>query len=446
MMNDILKKIECYITKNEASRCFVLGNGPSLNNFDINILKNDMTIACNYFAEGMKEKNKIFSPTILCAGDASFLRKFINSAKNEQNYINNNIIYIFHVGSLIKNCYNITTWKTLCVHENECNCVYTKKKELDIFQEIINDNRIYLIEDFETFKLTKNLNDLMFAKQNTKQILKNFEYCRKYRNVISMISLLIAKELGISNIFLLGCDGTNFDNHFYNKQTGKSLIDIKDNKFIYYKRVYDGMKSRYDDFARNNRHIFSCNDSSYDFIPKINIDQNIFDKLNNANYSTNAEIQKKNEFVVTKQNENITNKIQNKSKFVFINSYKQLNSIDVNKLSNDDIYFYNNISIKHVKKYDASNILYYDDTLLIKEIVLNNLIMNDIMNNTKSMIVVCSRNFMRFLEKKFVFFENKNVSIFANNINDCVAVKIKEHISKNNSICANDFVKIFDKT
>ena len=37
-------------------RCFILGNGPSLKKMDLDILKDEITIACNSFMEGMAEK------------------------------------------------------------------------------------------------------------------------------------------------------------------------------------------------------------------------------------------------------------------------------------------------------------------------------------------------------------------------------------------------------
>ena len=49
-----------------GNRCFVIGNGPSLNCQDLNVLRNEVTVACNWFYKGT---HKNWHPTIYCAAD-----------------------------------------------------------------------------------------------------------------------------------------------------------------------------------------------------------------------------------------------------------------------------------------------------------------------------------------------------------------------------------------
>jgi len=53
-MDNIKSKIKV------SDRCFILGNGPSLNNVNLNLLKDEVTIACNTFMEGLAERNDFF--------------------------------------------------------------------------------------------------------------------------------------------------------------------------------------------------------------------------------------------------------------------------------------------------------------------------------------------------------------------------------------------------
>ncbi|MBE9236780.1 DUF115 domain-containing protein [Anabaena aphanizomenioides LEGE 00250] len=51
----------------QGKRCFVIGNGPSINRQDLSLLKNEINIVCNAFFN--HEILKEWQPTIYCAGD-----------------------------------------------------------------------------------------------------------------------------------------------------------------------------------------------------------------------------------------------------------------------------------------------------------------------------------------------------------------------------------------
>jgi hypothetical protein len=287
IFNEIKSKI-----KIKSDKCFIIGNGPSLNNIDISIFKNEVTIACNSFMEGYAERGIFFEPTILCGGDASLIKdtirdkfEFDNNCGYEK--VKNKLIYIYHPSALIRNCYNISSWKPLCPHVDSvnCTCHYTRPIDMKNFQKIMDDNKsMYLIEDFESFKLTKNIFNMIGnihdAETDKKvQILKNYEYCNKYHNVIPMISMLIAEQLGYKRIYLVGCDGCNFDKHFYDKFTGVTSIDDKriEIKNKYYGEIYYAINDRYIEFKNKGITLINCSkESVYDMI--FNVDLSLFIK------------------------------------------------------------------------------------------------------------------------------------------------------------------------
>jgi len=284
-MNEYVEEIKQKLLKRYGSipdRCFILGNGPSLNNMDLSYLTNEITIACNSFMEGMDEKGGYFLPSILCCGDGSLLKEFIRKdfqfdTKGTYDKIKKDLIYIFHPGALVRNCYDIRNWTTLCPHHTinkvsatGCECIFTKPVDMDHFDTIMKDsNNFYLIEDFETFKLNKDINALMYTKETANQILHNYTYCYRFSNVIPMIACLIAQELGMKYIYLIGCDGQKFDVHFYDKFTGRSSIDTQSKEFKdrYYGGVYKGMLDRSEIIKGKNIKMYTCFESVYTFIP-----------------------------------------------------------------------------------------------------------------------------------------------------------------------------------
>jgi hypothetical protein len=354
---------------------------------DIELLENEITITCNSFMEGMIEKNRPFVPSIVCGGDGSMLRDQIRQNfqyDNKKSYdkTKNSIIYIYHPGALIRNGYDIRNWTTLCPHHDinkisafGCQCPYTKPIDIKHLDEIMYDNgNMYMIDDFETFKLSKNITSLIGTTEKANQILKNYSYCYKYSNVIPMISLLIAKELGFKYIYLIGCDGQRFDVHFYDKFTGRSSIDNQDTNFKekYYGGVIKGMHERKIELDNSNINIISCFETVYDFIYTCNIN----DYINiNQLKKTNNIIDSYHKYVLSSYYTNEKEYLEQIKKTI-IDKYKYIstciiigNQIDIDKL---DLNIFNGCPIiSYNKKCKQPIIMCSDEYDIIKQHIDN---------------------------------------------------------------------------
>lgn len=336
-MNDLLKKINI-----KSDRCFVIGNGPSLNSVDLNLLENEFTIVCNNFMEGLTEKNKFFLPNIICGGDAFMIKDFVNvnfqfDNNNTYDKIKNKLIYIFHMSSFIANCYDINTWVPLCSHWNtRCNCKFTLTSDIKKLAKIMDENKnIYMLKQFEPFELSHDIYELIgnnrtdLEKKNI--ITKNYRYCIKYHNVIPMISLLIAKELGFKYIYLLGCDGVGFDKHFYDKLTGITLIDTMNDNFKtkYYGDIYKAMESRNNEFLKLGIKLINCASKSvYNFLPIIDF-PNFVKSLNDNNDDIIQSFHNYCIDFITKNSD--------------IQTFRNLNSTITNEMLDETVYDINNI-------------------------------------------------------------------------------------------------------
>jgi hypothetical protein len=63
----ILSRNAIFKDRNKGKRCFILGNGPSINKLDLSKLENEITIVMNHFHHNQILNN--WQPTIYCAGD-----------------------------------------------------------------------------------------------------------------------------------------------------------------------------------------------------------------------------------------------------------------------------------------------------------------------------------------------------------------------------------------
>lgn len=351
-------------------RCFILGNGPSLKKMDLDILKDEITIACNSFMEGMAEKDKLFVPTVICGGDGSMLRDQIRQDfqyddKGTYSKTKEQIIYIYHPGALIRNCYEIKKWTTLCPHTNthntnvySCSCPYTKPIDITNLERLINDSgNMYMIEDFTTFKLNKSIKALIGSDKMANQIFTNYTYCYRYSNVIPMISLLIAKEIGFKYIYLIGCDGHKFDVHFYDKFTGRSSIDTQSDAFKnrYYGGVYKGMLERKNELDALDITMTSCYETAYDFIQSYDID----------------------EFIKKNGKDNIINKYHS-----FVTNSFAIHDID---------------NIRNIKNSIDKNCIYTDSCLIIGDNI--NIESIDIQAFFQCPIIISSKIAKKFIER-----------------------------------------------
>ena len=233
--NEIIKKLK---EKNNNKKCYILGNGPSLNNINLQLLNNEMTIACNGFFNGLVEKKTKFIPTILCAGDRHYTKYFLDKDFNMIYNNGNTPIIIMHPS--FSSTYSISKINK-----------YNFKKY----------HYIYNIYNFSKFKLTKSF----LSKKQINYNIKN--YCKYYSNVIPMISMLIAQKLGFKKIYLIGVDCNNVFNHFYTKKTHVSKYYPSKS----YNNIYNGFKKRYFEFKYQNIEVYIHNKNSLiNFIPHFN--------------------------------------------------------------------------------------------------------------------------------------------------------------------------------
>ena len=228
-------------------KCFILGNGPSLKEIDLSLLKNEVVIGSNYLINGLSESNCNFIPTIISSGDQTCTMKIIDD--NNIDLINKNTTVMLHP----------THKDQLIQNEVVHNGIYSKLKNKEI--------NYFLIKRFDEFLLDKKFNtrpEFMYNRIN---------YCAIYRNIVSMINMLIAEKLGFKEIYLLGCDMNNFTNHFYDYKSHTRLDrgpgDIYGDEG--YRLVYKGFDTRKKDFDKQNIKVYNCTlKSSLTMFEKVN--------------------------------------------------------------------------------------------------------------------------------------------------------------------------------
>lgn len=183
-------KFKKYITKNielkdkyKGQRCYILGNGPSIKDLDIDLLKGKNTFVVNgFYKSPMYEK---LEPTFHCIYDKFIfeesrtdLEKIVSENKFETTFIFNRRA----IGKL--------------ANPNKCYYVYST-----IFPTTLNNK----------YDLAKNANTFL--------------------NVIPFV-IMCAIYMGFSEIILLGCDFSLFasrkESHFYDQG---ELIDRKESLF-----------------------------------------------------------------------------------------------------------------------------------------------------------------------------------------------------------------------
>ncbi len=247
--NSNISKEELRLLKAENSKhkCIVMGNGPSLNNINLELLNNHITIGCNSLYVGLIEKRIKFTPTILCSGNFS-TGKFI--MEDYYTYIINDKeilepIIVLHPSLLLT---------------FDRKIIYDK-----------NYKNLFYISNITRFKLTQNVDDINF--ELIKKNIKN--YCSLYKNVVAMISLSIAERLGFKQIYMIGVDyNKNRLDHYYteNEDIKKSRYSIDDKEINAIKSHMEGFKKRYEELKEKNINLYLENkDSSINFLPYFDI-------------------------------------------------------------------------------------------------------------------------------------------------------------------------------
>ena len=230
----ILDRNSIFIDKYKGRRCFVIGNGPSLNKVDLSPLKNEITIVMNNFEHHpILEK---WQPTIHCAGDGPYT--FTHTHPEELEKIKISYKKIKPEGFFVP-----LSMKSLI----ETNNMIPKDKvyyldmnvDLSLFEEITNRD----------IDLTKR----MPSVYNT-----------------ALLAIILAMAIGCKKIYILGLDSDwsalatplNIRTyHFYHEFN--TDIEIDPNSLRGY---YIGI------FERTTLPIFKCHKKLYEYARKNNIE------------------------------------------------------------------------------------------------------------------------------------------------------------------------------
>jgi hypothetical protein len=168
----------------QGKRCFVIGNGPSINRQDLSLLKNEIKIVCNAFFN--HEILKEWQPTIYCAADPS------------PSYLTSDLIGFYE----------------------------------NIFNKI---NPLFYVFDYSVLEQILNNHGIQVASAVRDKILGFATYSSLYRDHISeqtqidftrpvpgmrhtpMLSIMIAMYMGCNPIILIGCDH-DYDYKFFRQE------------------------------------------------------------------------------------------------------------------------------------------------------------------------------------------------------------------------------------
>lgn len=187
-----------YKNKYKGQRCFILGNGPSLLEHDLSLLKDELTFGCNFIF-------RRFTPTFLCISDA---KKY---EQNKEEMDRTPSIKFFSSPP----CRNVA-------EDGYRIPLEFRKKRLD----------------------------------NVKEFQKNLEFTSWGRTVIIDLCLPIAYFMGFEKVYLIGCDLSD-EGHFYDVRKLRTEIDRglvqhsfkickdifeKDGRKIYYANKYGNIK------------------------------------------------------------------------------------------------------------------------------------------------------------------------------------------------------------
>ncbi|MBU1145213.1 MAG: DUF115 domain-containing protein [Firmicutes bacterium] len=175
-----LKRNKILKDSHQGERCFIVLNGPSINNYDLSKLSQEYTICTNYFYQ-TEYYNKI-NPNYYCAVDSSFF----NIKRNPEQELH------------VKNIINLNS---------QCKCFfnigYMKNFELQ--------ENVYLT-------YSKHMPNNGYISNNLSKLSSNFIS-------VSLYAMNLAIYLGFKNIYILGYD---FEpgklSHFYKENSLEQKI------------------------------------------------------------------------------------------------------------------------------------------------------------------------------------------------------------------------------
>ena len=167
----------------KGKRCFILGSGPSINDEDLTILKNEFTFCSNWFIN--HEQIKELGIDYYCAYDDAFVSDGVNDIWKEK------------LNSLGMQCFFPTKWKKF---------------------NIVKD--VHYINYNDKIKVYK---EKKFSSDITKEVYDG-------ATVIINMCLPIAIYMGFSEIILLGVDNSYYKDgklnpYFYNTKEHKTDFD-----------------------------------------------------------------------------------------------------------------------------------------------------------------------------------------------------------------------------
>jgi hypothetical protein len=178
---NVVKKNDIYRDIHKGKRCFILGSGPSINDFDLNKLSNEIIIGLNSFYIH-PDFNTIFSSEVpkymLCApfhGPEDQLPEshWLDLLKEHEDHLNKNITLFYGLGSCNLNAKKITE-KYNMLRGYNLNYYFTSNVQDEWYSPNI-----------KHFDFTKNLNTASTS---------------------SVWGIMLALYMGFDEIYLIGVD------------------------------------------------------------------------------------------------------------------------------------------------------------------------------------------------------------------------------------------------
>ncbi len=171
-LNDRKKNIK-YKDIHKGKRCFILGNGPSLRNVDLKLLKDEYVFTVNNFSQ--VENYREVKTNFHIWADYSFF-----DMRDDQKYNMNDIMENYHL---------IAKENPICFFPYEAR-LFVKKNMLD---EVLDVNYFSCYAQVENNKM---------IHYDISKYITGFSTVVQY-------AIVIALYMGFKEIYLLGCDSTN---------------------------------------------------------------------------------------------------------------------------------------------------------------------------------------------------------------------------------------------
>lgn len=221
---DRYKELE---NKYRGKRCFIIGNGPSINKQDLTKLADEYTFVCNYFY--LHKQFNLIKPKFY---------SLIEPIKLNASFRKNSFI------ELIK----------------KTNLYASKNNEAKFFFNI--QYKDYIFKN-KLFPNKNQVNYFQFISSRFNKGKIDIRKVEKSGNATIYFMLFMAKFLGFKKIFLIGCDYDHLlykeELHFYKKEyygptRGASNLILAKDLYMY---LYN-MDIVYKEFQKENIHIFNA--------------------------------------------------------------------------------------------------------------------------------------------------------------------------------------------